>query len=53
MEGLLDNPETIDWSFTYGINNDYNMGSENFGYDDILDSDDFTNSCRKIIKSRK
>ena len=53
MESLLNNSETIDWSFTYGINNDYNMDSENFGYDDILDSDEFTNSCRKIIESRK
>jgi hypothetical protein len=53
MEGLLDNPEIIDWSFTYGINNDYNMGSENFEYDAILDTSEFISSCDKIIKNRK
>lgn len=52
MEGLLDS-NIIDWSLTYGINNDYNINSENFQGDIFLESEKFNESFKEVTKSKK
>ena len=52
IDGLL-NSNIIDWSLTYGINNDYNINSENFQGGFFLENEEFNNSFKKITKTKK
>lgn len=52
-EGLINEPDLIDWSLTYGVSNDYDMTAESFGSNIFFEDEKFKTSYQEITKSKK